>query len=87
MTNVNYNEGIRKIFYSRNILSFFYLETFNLIHHFKFAPFQMWLVLPFMENFLTFDNLLDSQKMGPVNSHFKSNSMRIQCLKIIFYQC
>ena len=85
MTNVNYNERIRKIFYSPNILSFFYLETFNLVHYFKFAPFKIWLALPFVKNFLTFDNLLDSQKIAPANSYFKSN-MRIQCLKNISYQ-
>ena len=45
----------------------------------------MWLVLPFEENFLTFDKLLDSQKIAPANPYFKSN-MIIQCLINIFYQ-
>ena len=45
----------------------------------------MWLVLSFVENFLTFDNLLDSQKIAPTNSYFKSN-MIIQCLINIFDQ-
>ena len=85
MTNVNYNERIRKIFYSQNVLSFFYLETFNLVHYFKFAPSTMWLALPFVENFLTFDSLLDSQKIASVNLYFK-NILRIQCLKTIYYK-
>ena len=81
MTNVNYNERIRKIFYSLNILFFFYLETFNLAHYFKIAPFKVWLLLPFVENF---ENLIDSLKVAGANSNFKIN-MIFQCLKNILY--
>ena len=69
MSTVNYNERIRKIFYSRNILSYFYLEILNLLHYFKFAHFEMWLALPFVENFLIFENLLDSRKIAPASSY------------------
>ena len=63
----------------------FFLETLILVHYFKFALFEILLVLPFVKKFFTFYNLLDSQKIAPTNPCFKSN-MIIQCLINIFYQ-